>query len=81
MAARPERSRGQDRAIARLQKIVREVREEDLQRSCCIGPLQAAPQALVQLGTCLKAASMSEPKAIKIENSRNGADGTIVQLP
>jgi hypothetical protein len=71
----------QDRAIAQLRKIVREVREEDLKKPCCIGPLQAAPQALVQLGICLKAASLSEPKAIKVENSRNGVDKTIVQLP
>jgi hypothetical protein len=81
MAGRPERPTTQDGAIAQLQKIVREVRKGDLTRSCCIGPLQAAPKALVQLGTCLKAASLSEPKAIKVENPRNGVDGTIVQLP
>ena len=81
MAGRPERPIPQDRAIAQVRKIVCEVREKDLKKSCCIEALQAAPQALVQLGTCLKAASMSEPKAIKVENARNGVGGTIVQLP
>jgi hypothetical protein len=81
MADQPGRPMTQDRAIAQLRKIVREVRDEDLNKSSCIGPLQAAPKALVQLGTCLKAASISKPKAIEVKNPGGGIHKNIVQLP
>ena len=63
-----------------LQRICREARDNGgLEQSCCFGPLQSAPSALLQLGVCLKAAALSEPRSITIKSPVNGVHG--VQFP
>jgi hypothetical protein len=78
MADRPG---AQGRVQNELQRIVRDIRREGLTRSCWSAPLQAAPAALLALGTCLKAASLDGAKSVKVNNSSSGSSESVVQLP
>ena len=71
----------QGRAQNEIQRIVRDIRREGLTNSCWSAPLQAAPSALLALGTCLKAASLDGAKSIKVNHSKSGNDESVVQLP
>jgi hypothetical protein len=53
-------------AINELQRIVREVR---------------ALSALLHLGACLKASSLSYPKPITVQSSGESDDGTTLAMP
>ena len=64
-----------------LVRIIKDIQREGSLRSNWSPALQAAPQALSAMGTCLGTASNPDASAIDVSRGVWEDDGTTVQLP